>query len=341
MSAVFAALFAAAAAWVMTRLALAYAQGAAMHDQPGVRRMHTAPTVRGAGLGFVLVVIAVWSGLGLVLGLQHPLGRWALGGAAGLSLVALISWLDDRRGLPVWPRLLAHALAATLLILGAWPGLAAQLPLALVLMLPLILIIPAINFWNFMDGINGMAALQAVLVATGVAALAWQAGDYPAAWFAAVMAGAVCAFVPFNFPAARAFMGDVGSASLGYLVAALALMPVAESGPMLPATALLAAAVFLDTGLTLAWRMLRRPPRRWYTAHREHLYQWLTRSGWSHPRTTLSYLGFSTGIAALVLLIGPLRPLPMLIAAVVVYLSGAVLWRIGRDYALRRARARA
>ncbi|MEZ5466727.1 MAG: glycosyl transferase family 4 [Lysobacterales bacterium] len=333
-----AALLAAAPAWMLTRLALAYAQGAAMHDQPGARRMHSAPTVRGAGLGFVLVITAVWTGLGLALGVQHPLGRWALGGAAGLAIVALISWLDDRQGLPVWPRLLAHATAAVLLTLGAWPGLAAQLPWVLVLILPLILIIPAINFWNFMDGIHGMAAVQAVLVATIIAALAWKAGDYPAAWFAAVVAGSVCAFLPFNFPDARAFMGDVGSASLGYIVAALALMPLVDAGPVLPAALLLAAAVFLDTGLTLAWRMLRRPPRRWYTAHREHLYQWLTRAGWSHTRTTLSYLGFSVGISALVLLIGPLRPLPMLIAAAVVYLSGALLWRLARDYALRRAR---
>ena len=340
MSAILAAFLALAVSWVLTRLVMAYARGAAMHDLPGARRMHAQPTVRGAGLGFVLVIIAIWGGLGIALGAENPLGRWAMGSALALALVAAISWLDDRGGLPVWPRLLTHAIAAIVLVVGAWSGLRTQFPIALILVLPIFLVMPAINFWNFIDGINGIAATQALLVAAVITVLAWQGGDSPASWFAAIVAGALFGFLPFNFPQAQAFMGDVGSASLGLIVVALALMPVADAGPMLPAALLMAAAVFLDTGLTLLWRMLRRPPRRWYTAHREHLYQWLTRSGWSHTRTTLSYLSFSLGVAALVLLIGPFRPVSMLIAAVLLYSMGAVVWRLGRDYALRTARVR-
>lgn len=339
-SAMVAALLAALVSWVLIRLVIAYAKGAQMQDLPGARRMHMQPTVRGAGLGFVLVIAVAWLGLGLALGMQQMLGRWAICSALGLILVALVSWLDDRRGLPVWPRLLSHALAALLLVFGAWPGLNSHFPILLIVILPLVLIMPSINFWNFMDGINGIVASQAVVLAATITALVWQAGDFPAAWFAAIVAGAVAAFLPFNFPHARAFMGDVGSASLGFLAAALALMPLTDSGSLLPAAVLIGAAVFLDTGLTLMWRMRRRTPRRWYTAHREHLYQWLTRSGWSHARTTLSYTAFSLCVAAMVLLIGPFRPQYMLIATAVVYLFGAVLWRLARDHALGAARGR-
>jgi UDP-N-acetylmuramyl pentapeptide phosphotransferase/UDP-N-acetylglucosamine-1-phosphate transferase len=311
-----------------------------MHDVAGSRRMHVQPTVRGAGLGFVAVVLAGWSAWGLALGWDSPLGRWAMCAALALLLVAGVSWIDDRRGLPVLPRLAAHAAAALLLLAGSWPSLSLELPWPLALLLPL-LALPAINFWNFMDGINGLAATQAIVVAASLSALALMAGDTPAAWFAALVAGAVLGFLPSNFPRARAFMGDVGSAGLGLMVAALALQPVHDAPAVRPAAMLLIAMIFLDAGLTLAWRMLRRPRRRWYTAHREHLYQWLARSGWGHTRTTLTYLACSTGIALVVLLIGPSQIQPMLIAALVVYFCGAIAWRLGRDHALARMRSRA
>jgi UDP-N-acetylmuramyl pentapeptide phosphotransferase/UDP-N-acetylglucosamine-1-phosphate transferase len=338
LSALLLGLLAAAAAWVLTWLAIEYAKLAQMHDVPGARRRHVQVTVRGAGIGFVAVIVAAWSGLGLAMGPGDPLGRWALCSALGIALVAAVSWIDDRRGLAVWPRLLTHAVAAGIVLFGAWPGLHTHYPLVVVLAVPVVLMLPAINFWNFIDGINGMAASQGVVVAAGLAALAWLATDLPAAWFGAIAAGAVIGFVPFNFPRARGFMGDVGSASLGLIVVCLSLIPLRPGGPPLEAGVLLAAVVFLDTGLTLLWRMVRRPPRRWYTAHREHLYQWLTRSGWSHTRSTLIYFAFSAGAASIVLLIGPQRPKHMLIAAIVFYLLGAVLWRFARDFALRRAR---
>jgi UDP-N-acetylmuramyl pentapeptide phosphotransferase/UDP-N-acetylglucosamine-1-phosphate transferase len=339
-SSVILGLVAALASWVLTWLVIQYARAAKMHDDPGARRMHVQPTVRGAGLGFVAVILSAWTGWGLALGWAHPLGRWALCAALALLLVATVSWIDDRRGLPVLPRLAAHAIAALLLLAGTWPTLSAELPWSLALLLPLLVLL-AINFWNFMDGINGMAATQAAVFALAMSALALMAGDAPSAWFAAVAAGAVLGFLPSNFPQARAFMGDVGSASLGLMVAALALQPAVDAPALRPAALLLIAPVFLDAGLTLAWRMLRRPRRRWYTAHREHLYQWLARSGWGHTRTTLTYLACTAGIAVVVLLIGPLQTAHMLIAAFVVYACGAIVWRLGRDRVLARARSRA
>ena len=220
MSAVLRAVVAALASALLTWLAIAWARAARMHDEPGARRMHVEPTVRGAGIGFVAVIVSGWGAWGIALGWAVPLGRWAIGASLALVLVALVSWIDDRRGLPVLPRLVTHIMAAMLLAFASWPTLAAELPWPLALCLPL-LAVPAINFWNFIDGINGMAASQAVLVAAALAVLALMAGDTPAAWFAALAAGAVLGFLPSNFPSARAFMGDVGSASLGLIVIAL------------------------------------------------------------------------------------------------------------------------
>lgn len=339
-SALLLGLAAALASGVLTSLVIAYARAARMHDVPGARRMHAKPTVRGAGLGFVAVIVAGWCGLGLASGWDSNLGRWALSAALALIIVATVSWIDDRRSLPVLPRLAAHALATLVLLAGTWPTLKLQLGWPLALLVPL-LALPAINFWNFMDGINGLAATQAIAVAAVLSAMALVAGDTPAAWFPALVAGAVLGFLPSNFPKARAFMGDVGSASLGLIVVALLLQPVRTAPAWIPAALLLPLPMFLDAGLTLLWRMLRRPRQRWYTAHREHLYQWLTRIGWEHARTTLVYLAATVVIGIVVLLIGPLNPEPMLIAAIVLYLLGAVAWRMTRDQTLRSARRRA
>lgn len=333
MSAFLIALAAALGSATLTALVILYARLSSMHDAPGARRMHLQPTVRGAGLGFALTILAGWAAFAWTLGSAQPLGRWGLATALALAVVAPVSWLDDRGGLPVWPRLLAHAVGALLIALASTsylPWMAAAVGL--------LVLVASTNFWNFIDGINGMAASQGLVLAIGVALVAWCLGDYPLAWFAALMAGALAAFLPFNFPHARAFMGDVGSASLGLICGALLLAPL-EGGSAWWVVLPLASAVLLDTGLTLLWRMSRRPLRRWYTGHREHLYQWLARSGWGHTRTTLAYLGWALGPGLAVVWTGLARPELRLIATALLYLAGALIWRLGRDYALARRRA--
>lgn len=336
---IFSALFAAAAAALLTLLVSIHARRNAMLDGPGARRMHEAPTVRGAGLGFVMAIVVAWGALGVSLSWSQPLGRWALSAAVAISIVAAVSWIDDRRGLPVLPRLLAHLLAATIVACASVDGSGWQQLLLIAAMMAALTALA--NFWNFLDGINGMAAGTAALAMIGIALVALIADDVPAAMFAAVAAGSVLAFLPFNFPRARAFMGDVGSASLGLMIGALALLPINDRPAPLWELAALASAVVLDAGLTLLWRMLRRPRQRWYNAHREHLYQWLARSGWGHTRTTLAYLLWTAGPALGVVILGQTRPDLMPIATISLYLAGAVIWRLGRDYALQRRRERA
>jgi len=336
----FTAAFSLFAASALTWLVIDYARRTQMLDDPGARRMHSQPTARGAGLGFVVTIVLAWGALGVTLGWIAPLGRWALMTALGMAMVAAISWIDDRRGLPVLPRLAVHLFAASMVVYGSWWLPETNLSgFALVLIVTLILaIVSLINFWNFMDGINGIAAGIAATVCLALTGVLVYCDDIPAAVFTAVAAAALLGFLPFNFPRARAFMGDVGSTTLGLMVGALALMPIEFRNPPLWEVTALASAVFLDAGLTLAWRMFRRPRRRWYTAHREHLYQWLARSGWGHTRTSLAYLIWTAGPALGVVVLGQSRPDLMPIATISLYLCGAIIWRLGRDYALRARR---
>lgn len=271
----------------LTAWARAHACRRGLLDRPGERRSHLVPTPRGGGIGIAVAGVMACA----VLALQrHP--AWLLVDA-GLLLVAVVGWWDDHRPLPVWPRLVAHAsaglcLAAALQVQGAAPvsGLVAFL-LAMVL----------VNAWNFIDGIDGLASTQALLWALALACLA----SGSARWLAVVIAGASAGFVPFNFPKARIFLGDVGSGTLGYLLAA-ALAATLATAPVerMPLLFLPGVACLADSGLTLAWRMARK--ERWWQPHVQHLYQRLARR-LGHPRVTLAYAGWTAAGIGLALML--------------------------------------
>ncbi|HET9031722.1 MAG TPA: hypothetical protein VFN25_02335, partial [Dokdonella sp.] len=103
-----------------------------------------------------------------------------------------------------------------------------------------------------------------------------------------VFAAATLGFIPFNFPRARVFMGDVGSGVIGLLVV-IAIGWQIAAVPALWVAGLIACSAFVvDSTATLLSRMFSG--RRWYNAHREHLYQWLVRCGFSHAKVTGFYM---------------------------------------------------
>ncbi len=266
-----------------------YALSRAMIDPVEGRRLHRIPTPRGGGLAIVLPVLTALLGLALAAG--RP-GDFAP--VAALALVALVGWLDDHRGLPVLPRLAAHGLAGALL--AAWIGqlLPASTIGTLLLLFAFGLTVSAINLTNFIDGANGMVGLPAIAVG-GVAL--WGAGQLPAVLGAeaamlsisgAVLAGSTLGFLPWNWPRARLFLGDVGSGPLGLLLALLLLQAVVVAPWLALALALIVAPHGLDATLTLTLRAWRREPV--WRAHRQHLYQWWVRCGASHASVSLAYL---------------------------------------------------
>ncbi|MBU6247664.1 MAG: glycosyltransferase family 4 protein [Xanthomonadaceae bacterium] len=272
-------------------MAIAYAHRRGMLDQPGQRRSHAVPTPRGGGVGIVLAVL-----LGLLPGaVGVPPGEPRSTLAAvwlGLLIVACTGWWDDHRSLPVLPRLAAQAVAVGLVVLAlAMHGVA-------VIWLPLLMLagIGSINLHNFMDGIDGLLAQQAMFVMAGLAVIA-RALQMPWATSALVLvAAATAGFWIYNRPPARIFMGDVGSGALGFLVFALGAMLWQTAPSTIWPIAVLCSAFVTDAGLTLLVRIWRG--RRWYSAHREHLYQWMVRGGRSHGTVAGWYTAWNLLVAA-------------------------------------------
>lgn len=263
-----------------TWLAIRYAIKRQLVDMPGERRSHKVSTPRGGGIGIVVAVLVAC----LVAALLYPAAALAIGVfAIGLMLVAGIGWWDDHRSLPALPRLAVHLLAAILLGLLVWTGSGSVIKALFCTLLAVSLI----NIWNFMDGINGLAVSQAILVAIGAAILL----PLPHALAGLVLAAACLGFLPFNFPRARVFMGDVGSGALGYLMAGLLALGMVVTEVAMLLWLMLPAAFFVDAGFTLLTRMLKG--ERWMQPHTQHLYQRFVKREWSHPLVTGCYSLFT------------------------------------------------
>jgi len=284
---------AAVTAWVLCWLACPLLRRFGVIDRPNERSSHTEPTIRGGGMGIVAswILCALWA---------WPLlmQTVALARLLGLALVlAVVSFADDVRPVPAFVRLAIHALLAATGIAAL--GLGGLPPV--VLLVAFLWVCGYTNAFNFMDGINGLAALQAVITGLGTCLIALRAGATmvdPVVWLGLVVSGSAAGFLPHNFPRARMFMGDVSSAALGFLLAALALWLAHNHGwSLLLPLGLLHANFVLDTGLTLLRRIARG--EKWHESHREHFYQRLVRAGWSHSRVSLLEAGLQVGVVAL------------------------------------------
>lgn len=316
-------------AWLLVRAALRYTRRRGMLDLPGHRRSHTLPTPRGGGIGVVLALLLCLPG---ALRMLQPAWPWSLVWSLelALALVAGVGWWDDRRSLPVLPRLLAQ-LAAVGLVAGALVQQGMS-PWWLLVVLPAG--VWSINLHNFMDGIDGLLALQVMFVASALGLMAWFIGQAALASACGVLALATAGFWVFNRPPARIFMGDVGSGSEGLMIFACSVVLWRLDATLIWPVLVLSSAFTVDAGLTLASRMLRG--RRWYTAHREHLYQWLVRRGWSHGATGVAYAGWNLLVAAPMAWWAVMHPASASMACVLVHMVGAGVWLLLKRRLARR-----
>ena len=306
--------------WVARR----YALRRQLLDQPGERRSHAVATPRGGGVAIVvsLLLAILW-----LFAHDRPNAPMLGAFAAGLCLVAGVGWIDDHRPLPAWPRLAVQGFAAFLLAWGIHQeggGLAvAVISFGAAMVL--------VNVWNFMDGIDGLAATQALLVSAGFGLLA---GSGAVAWLSLALVAACLGFLPFNVWRARIFLGDVGSGALGYALAALgSFLMLRTDGASVSALLLLlpVSAFLVDATLTLAARMLAG--QRWWLPHVEHAYQHWARRIHGHGKVTLAY-GAWTFLATLgMLVMGAAEPGFIMLIMAAVFLFGAMAW-----YSLRRDR---
>jgi Fuc2NAc and GlcNAc transferase len=278
-----------------TGLVRRYALARSLMDVPNARSSHTVPTPRGGGLAIAVAATLGFSLLAMfgVLDLRSFMAL--LGGIA----VAIVGFLDDGRQVSVKVRLSVHLLSAlwALSWLGGLPPL--QIGEQLIdpgyagYALGAVGIVWALNLFNFMDGVDGIAASEAVFVAV---AAAWiLTGDKESAWSSAsVVFGAACGgFLLWNWPPARIFMGDVGSGYLGFVIAVLAIMATRDNPVALFVWLIAGAVFFVDATVTLVRRFVRG--ERVYEAHRSHAYQWLSRRWGTHLRVVLAVLLVNVG----------------------------------------------
>ncbi|MEO8742855.1 MAG: glycosyltransferase family 4 protein [Lysobacteraceae bacterium] len=279
-----------AASAVLTEAARRYALRRQLLDHPGQRRSHVVPTPRGGGIGPVMVLLA---GGALLIAHGGTANTAFLACLLGIAAIAGIGWFDDHRPLPAMLRLLVHllaAFAAAITMIGT-PHDPMQLAWITIATLG---IAGLVNAWNFMDGIDGLATSQAGLVTLVVLVGSCIGGNWlDDAWwiFGLLLLAAIIGFLPFNFPRARIFLGDVGSGTLGFAIACLLLQATMTGGLSWPLAMLPVSAFLIDAGMTLSLRVVRG--KAWWLPHREHLYQWMVRSGRSHVSVTGWYAFWS------------------------------------------------
>ncbi len=297
-------------AWGATGLTVRALSGRRHHVIPNERSMHAVPTPAGGGIGIVTTIA-----------LLLPLWSWPMPFAqkiilAMMLLLALVSWIDDVRHL--WPTTrLAAQTAAVVVALALVPDtwrIAPGIPFAVERAVTALAWIWFINLTNFMDGIDGIAASEAIAVALGYAGVATVAGlDKALEPLALVVAGASAGYLVWNWHPARIFMGDVGSIPLGFLLGWL-MLDLAFHGHV--AAALILPMYFLaDATITLVRRLLNGETP--WQPHRTHLYQRAVQGGASQDAVVLRVTVANTALILLAIL-SVRAPLPALAAAIAV-----------------------
>lgn len=275
-------------------------------DIPNERSSHQTPTPVGGGL--VIVIISL--GLFLIyLLLNDKEVPWTYFG--GAVLIAVISWLDDLYSIPAFIRFFCHSVAALFVILGL--GIIDNIYLPVfgsfqfgnyVYGLWFLWIVWLINAYNFMDGIDGIAGIQAVSAGIGWGLLGLMQGIEETAFFGFLLAISCVGFLIYNWQPAKIFMGDVGSAFLGFTFAVFPLFPAghkqSDSGTFLLVSVLFVWLFLFDSVRTFFVRLFKGEPV--WKAHRQHIYQKLVIEGFSHQFVAVVYGVLSFFIAMLTVL---------------------------------------
>jgi Fuc2NAc and GlcNAc transferase len=278
----------------MTGALRRYALARSLIDIPNARSSHSMPTPRGGGVAIVvsfLVALPLLAALGLV---AWPLVWALLGSGAG---IALLGFLDDHGHIAARWRLLGHFTAAIWALFWL-DGLPPVNVLGFILdlgwlghVLAAVYLVWLLNLYNFMDGIDGIASVEAICVCLGGALLFALSGVADSAqptgiFVALLLAAAVAGFLFWNFPPARIFMGDAGSGFLGVTLGVLSLQAAWAEPQLLWGWLVLLGVFIVDATFTLLRRLLRGD--KVYEAHRSHAYQYASRRFGRHFQVTLA-----------------------------------------------------
>lgn len=302
------ALVAGAASTALTGMVRAFAIRHQLLDTPNERSSHTTPTPHGGGLA-VLVASILGMGIGVATNIVDAREAITLG--AGMLALGTVGWIDDTKGSLPGIRLAVQIVVAcfTLYMLGGLPEIRLGTNTYVIgptgYVLGVLGIVWSINLYNFMDGIDGFAGSQAVIIFGTVSILSLYRGNPSTAAVAAILAAACVGFLIWNWPPAKIFLGDVGSGSIGYLVCGLAISSENHRSVPLFVFAILGAVFIADATVTLV-RRVRRGVRT-IEAHRDHTYQRLAQSFGSHRPVTVGAAG-ATSVLAVLATVGTVSP---------------------------------
>ena len=298
-------------------------------DHPNERSSHALATPKCGGVGIVVSFVGgvfvsqLWGGEyrvehGMLYSLVVP-----------LLMVAIVSLADDIQELSPRFRLIVQVMAAVLFLYMAnvlpaakGAGLPPMLLYCLLFGGGLLWLVGMANAFNFMDGIDGLAAGQGLIVSFFFGVIQIGRGECFLGFVSLVLAVGCLGFLAFNFPPAKVFMGDVGSVGIGFILASLALLsiqknPSLETLLMMP---LLMSNFIFDTVTTLIHRLIKRECV--FQAHRNHLYQKFARCGFSQRTVTMTNYGMATIQGLVVLLMGEKPIMALMICLILQILYG-------------------
>ena len=265
-------------------------------DIPNDRSSHTQPTPRGGGLGFI-IAFAITSGISVFL-FSDSLPLYPLW--ITLIPLAIIGIIDDRQGVPSSIRYLVQLVVAgiTTFYVGVFPqpwllqlGIFGQI---IAIAITLIGMTAIINFYNFMDGLDGLVA-SCTAIQLGFQAIYL---NQPILW---LLVAALFGFLIWNWSPAKIFMGDVGSTSLGAIVA-FSLLSSHQDASETWSALVITFPILGDAVYTLFRRLLNH--ENIFQAHRSHIYQRLQQSGMSHGQVVSIYVLLNLSIAISIINVG-------------------------------------
>ncbi len=310
-------------------------------DAPDARKAHDQPTPKGGGVGIVaafLIGIAVLYGFASFSRLANG---YFIGVIVASVAIALVSLADDLWSFPFTVKLAAQiAAASAALVSGLYvhlfnlPGIGLVDAPDIGMAITLVWILFTTNALNFIDGLNGLAAGVTLIAALFLATIGALSGGWFVYFASLLLAAGVIGFLPFNFPRARIFMGDVGSQFCGFVLAMLGVAASRfEITPLsFTLVPMLLAGVLYDVAFTLVRRALAH--ENLTQPHRGHLYQLAHRCGINAAAIAVLYWAFTAwgGLCCLLFLRVPQASRPV---ALLLCLAPQPVWTL---FVLRRAR---
>jgi UDP-GlcNAc:undecaprenyl-phosphate/decaprenyl-phosphate GlcNAc-1-phosphate transferase len=293
--------------------------GVRVLDHPDPRKVHTLETPKGGGVGVVVAFLVGIVVLYRFAEFARLADQYFVGVIEASVAIAVVAFLDDLFDWKFTVKLGAQILAALVAVGSGIYVVDYRLPYVgplyvgwLAAPATVLWLLFATNAMNFIDGLNGLAGGVALIAACFLAGIAAFSGGWFAYFAALLLAAGLAGFLPFNFPRARIFMGDVGSQFCGFILAVLAVVASRFDGVELSflIVPMLLSGVLFDVAFTLIRRAIAGEPLT--EPHRGHLYQIAERSGVSAVDVTLVHWGFAVfgGACAIAFVAAPVSAKP-------------------------------